>query len=158
MITADLIAKITRAESALDHGRDWQDVRCPYCLDNHHLAIEGPWFLSGIPQDVDAAAYYQPARNPGLIWLSCDCLLEGWKGDGKQPRTFREFFGESIRTHWYGRRLMELRHAMQRRLTEGYRAGDDGHMHSSEAWEALDRDIPDPPEAVWDDPDDEMPF
>lgn len=150
MITADLLEKIIRPDGGeLDRGRDWETVKCPYCLDNHHLAVEGAWIVHGIPADVEAARYYLPARSLSMVYLPCDCLMDGWdfKTEQKQPRTFREYFGEPIRTHWYGRRLMTVRHAMQQALTAGYRPGDDGHYHLEEAWEVMERQ-PDPPEPV----------
>lgn len=151
-----ILEKITRQNAReLDYGRDWQHVACPYCNDSGHLAMERHWVVVGaIPHEVNAADYYLPARRCELVYIPCDC--NGSSAD--QPkRRFQERFGEPIRSHWYGRRLMEVRHELNRKLQKGYQPGADGHMHTSEAWEALDSDIPDPPEAVWADDDADLP-
>lgn len=135
----------------LDHSRDWQNVRCPYCLDNQHLAIEPEWAKQGyIPNDVDTECYYIPLRDPFLFYVPCDCHngLTGKDDDGKTVKRFQDFFGQNIKIHPYGRALMQVRHGLMSRKNEVYKPGSDGHMHVSEAWEVLDADIPDPPEHV----------
>ena len=161
-LTRPILEAIARkAGGERDHGRDWQHVGCPYCLDNRHLAIDPSWVAVGhIPMDVDAASYYQPRLNSELVYIRCDCNGDqtGDKDKAKPAKRFQDWFGERIGSHWYGRRLIELRHALQRKLSEGYQPASDGHMHQSEAWEALGYDdIPDPPEHTLEEYDSELP-
>jgi hypothetical protein len=143
-------------DGELDHGRDWQNVKCPYCLDNHHLAMELHWAKVGvIPHEVNAAAYYMPASTLNLVYIRCDCLRDLVSSD-KPPKTFQDYFGEPVRMHWYGRRLMEHRQHLNK-LLQGH---PDHHMHQSQAWEVMDGGQVDPPEApsLWGDDEDLPPF
>lgn len=146
-------------DAGLDYGRDWQGVSCPYCVDGGFLTVDPQWLIAGrIPPDVEAKDYYQAKRRIGVVQIGCDCH-GGQMGpkDGQAPiKRFADWFGERIHTHWYGRRLMELRQHWNQ-LLQGQ---PDAHMHHSQAWEVLDGGQADPPPApdMWADADELPPF
>lgn len=146
-----------------DRKSDWV-VKCPYCNDSGHLWVEYVWRLDRfIPEDAPISRYLDPAQTVSsvpdpVVAVRCDCNHDqiGEVGKESKVKRFQDYFGRSIQNHPHGRRILEYRREKSANPAPIFQGV---HMHQSEAWEVMDRKIPDPPENNFEyqEADDELP-